>query len=89
MNQPATLVVTNTATDYLSSGQLVTNTTIFSYTNRAALLGAGWNFMATNPDGTPRNTEITNAAAGALVSYDQASHPGSLRVPCDLGDLWA
>jgi len=87
----ATLVVTNTATELgLSggSGSSLTNTFIFDYESRVALLQAGWNFFATWPDGTSRDTEITNTADGALVSYDQNAHPGMLRIPCDVGDLW-
>jgi hypothetical protein len=92
INELTTLVVTNTATDSNSppGGPVTaaTNTITFTYASRSALLADGWNFIATNPDGTPRNTEITDSAAGALVSYDQTQHPGSLRIPCDVGDLW-
>jgi hypothetical protein len=93
--ETATLVVTNTATDpYVGTGTAsptspsATNTMAFTYASRAALLADGWSFIATNPDGTPRNTEITNTTQGAVVSYDQTAHPGTLQIPCDVGDLW-
>ena len=57
----------------------------FTYPDRASLLAAGWNFLAVTPSGGSRDTEQTT---GALVSYDQTSHPGVLRVPADAGDLW-
>ena len=44
--------------------------------------------MATAPGGAPRNTEITDAGVGPLVSYNQGGPPGALRIPCDVGDLW-
>jgi hypothetical protein len=50
-------------------------------------LADGWSFVATAPGGTSRNTEITNPANGAVISYDQTAHPGILRIPCDTGDL--
>ena len=85
-----TLVVTNTATDFEIAdvgnvGQLTTNTISFTYTNREALLADGWDYIARTTNGVPRNTETTN---GLVVSYDQAAHPGVLRIPCDDGDLW-
>ncbi len=81
INELTTLVITNTATDLNVPGQSVTNTILFTYTNRAALLADGWSFIGINPNGTPRNTETTPA-----VSYDQP--PGVLQIPCDTGDLW-
>jgi hypothetical protein len=84
------LTVTNTATagPFVMQSQLGTNTSTFNYTNREALLADGWSFLAKLPSGTNRNTEITNSANGAVVSYDQTNHPGVLRIPCDSGDLW-
>ncbi len=83
------LTVTNAATDTrMAVSAMVTNTTLFNYTNRTALLADGWNFLATTATGATRNTEITNTANGAVVSYDQTAHPGTLRIPCDVGDLW-
>jgi hypothetical protein len=84
-----TLLLTNTATYTRPLNPWTTNTTLFTYTNRSALLADGWSFMAMTPGIGPRNTEITNPAVGAVISYDQAAHPGTLRIPCDLGDLWA
>jgi len=82
----AWLLVTNTATASPFASQMVTNDFSFRYTNRDDLLAGGWSFVATNPDGTARNTEITNSALGAVVSYDVA--PGVLEIPCDIGDLY-
>jgi len=58
----------------------------FTYPDRTSLLAAGWDFNAVTASGGIRNTEQTT---GAVVSYDQAAHPGVLRIPCDVGDLWA
>ena len=87
VNELATLTVTNKAT-YSGSAGNVTNTFLFTYPNRAAFVADGWNFIATNPDGTPRDTEVTDTNLGPLVSYDQTAHPGVLRIPCDVGDMW-
>jgi hypothetical protein len=81
-------VVTNTALSPALVSVFSTNAWLFSYSNRDALLADGWSFVATATNGLPRNTEITNLADGAVVSYDQTNHPGILRVPCDYGDLW-
>jgi peptidoglycan/xylan/chitin deacetylase (PgdA/CDA1 family) len=81
-----TLTVTNTAIYTRPLSPWFTNTVFFNYTNRSALLADGWSFYATTPGQGARNTEVTN---GAVVSYDQTAHPGVLRVPCDIGDLWA
>jgi hypothetical protein len=89
VNELAALYVTNTATGDIYATQSVTNSFIFNYSSRSALLAAGWSFIATLPGGTPRNTEITNTSAGGVVSYNQTSHPGTLWIPCDVGDLWA
>ena len=90
INELSTLVVTNTATHTGitngDSGLIVTNIYNFAYSDRAALLTAGWDFIARTTNGLPRDTERTN---GAVVSYDQTEHPGVLRIPVDVGDLWA
>ena len=73
-----------------ASGQPVsytTNTITFGYTNRAALLADGWSFIATESDGTTRNTEITNPAAGEVIVYDPPDNPRVLRIPVDIGNL--
>ena len=57
----------------------------FTYPDRAGFIAAGWNFIAKTPSGVMRNTERTT---GAVVSYDQAAHPGTLRIPVDSGDMW-
>jgi regulation of enolase protein 1 (concanavalin A-like superfamily) len=57
----------------------------FSYANRASLIAAGWDFLAVTNAGTTRNTEQTS---GAVVDYNQTAHPGVLRIPADVGDLW-
>jgi hypothetical protein len=92
VNESTLLTVTNSATDSVTGSMaspLATNTLVFSYVSRDALLADGWSFIATSPDGLPRNTEITNPAVGAVVSYSQTEHPGVMRIPCDFGDLWA
>jgi hypothetical protein len=95
VNELGLLMVTNTAfnlssTNGVSAGSLVTtNAIVFSYADRSALLADGWSYLATTAGGIPRNTEITNPLVGAVVSYDQTAHPGVLRIPCDVGDLWA
>lgn len=70
------------------TGEAATDTFNFTYANRDALLADGWSFMASLSNGAARDTEITNAADGLLVDYDQTIHPGTLRIPCDRGDLW-
>jgi hypothetical protein len=57
----------------------------FTYPDRASLTAAGWDFLALTKSGTIRDTE---QRTGAVVSYDQVVHPGVLRIPCDVGDLW-
>ncbi len=90
INELSTLVVTNTVIHTGitngNDGQIVTNIFNFAYSDRAALLAAGWDFVARASNGDPRDTERTN---GAVVSYDQTEHPGVLRIPVDVGDLWA
>jgi hypothetical protein len=63
-----------------------TSTFNFTYANRSALLADGWDFMARTSNGATRNTEITTG--GNAISYNQASHPGTIRIPLDSGDLW-
>ncbi len=58
----------------------------FSYPDRNSLLADGWDFIAVTPTGGSRNTEQTT---GAIVSYNQETHPGLLRIPVDEGDLWS
>jgi hypothetical protein len=84
-----TLLVTNAASSSQPRNPWATNSILFGYTNREALLADGWDFLANTPGIGQRNTEITNPAAGAVISYDQTLHPGIVRIPCDLGDLWA
>ena len=89
INELTALVVTNTATDANiipgANGYVaVTNRITFSYSSREALLADGWSFMATK-GGTNRNTETTS---GLVVDYNQTAHPGTINIPCDLGDLW-
>ena len=57
----------------------------FTYPDRNSFLSNGWGFRALTATGAIRNTEQT---AGAVVSYDQIAHPGILRIPADVGDLW-
>jgi gliding motility-associated-like protein len=58
----------------------------FNYTDRNSLVQDGWDFIAVTPQGDPRNTELTT---GAIISYDQQSHPGVIRIPVDDGNLLA
>lgn len=60
-------------------------TFIMSYPSREALLADGWDFLARTASGAVRDTENTS---GAVISYDQASHPGSLVIPVAQGDLF-
>jgi hypothetical protein len=78
-NSPQTVTVTLTV---FGSG-----TTHFDFTcaDRASLLAAGWDFQARTAAGAARNTEQTS---GAVVDYNQTTHPGTLRIPVDVGDLW-
>jgi hypothetical protein len=93
INPSTALVVANTAVEanippgQQFATQVVTRHITFSYSNRDALFADGWSFMASR-SGTNRNTEITNSAQGLLIDYNQGAHPGSINVPCDLGDLW-
>lgn len=89
VNEQSQLVVTNSAASGATVPMLVTNSFTFNYSDRASLLAGGWSFIATTAAGATRNTEITNPANGAVISYDQADHPGILRIPCDSGDLWS
>jgi regulation of enolase protein 1 (concanavalin A-like superfamily) len=82
-NSPQTVMVGLTVN---ASGTVHYN---FTYANRTSLLAGGWDFLARTASGATRNTEITNPAVGAVVSYDQVAHPGVLRIPADIGDLWA
>jgi hypothetical protein len=90
-NQPAcpvrqftTMTVTNTAVDgALTVNQIATNTIVFNYADRDALLADGWSFMASGRNNP--NTEITTGLG--QIDYNQFAHPGVLNIPCDLGDL--
>jgi glucose/arabinose dehydrogenase len=78
----------SSATTYTATFQAAASGTRhydFTYQDRASLLTAGWDFLARTATGATRNTEQTS---GALVDYDQATHPGVLRIPVDTGDLW-
>ncbi len=66
----------------------VTNTFLFTYADRTALLNDGWSFLATVPAGGTRDTEVTSPPPGAVISYDQIAHPGVLRILVDTNDLW-
>ena len=56
-----------------------------NYSSRAALLAAGWDFLARTSGGGTRNTEQTS---GSVVDYNQTTHPGTIRIPAGLGTLW-
>jgi glucose/arabinose dehydrogenase/regulation of enolase protein 1 (concanavalin A-like superfamily) len=78
-NSPQTVTVT------LAVNGSGTNHFDFTYPSRASLLAAGWDLLARTAAGATRNTEQTS---GAVISYDQTAHPGTLRIPVDTGDLW-
>lgn len=60
----------------------------FTYPNRSSLLnGTGWGFVARTAAGQPRDTEVLSG--NLAVSYDQATHPGTLRIPAASGQFWA
>ncbi|MGH7391481.1 MAG: BACON domain-containing protein [Candidatus Rokuibacteriota bacterium] len=79
-NSPGTIpVVLTVRSSYSSRVNL-------SYSSRAALLADGWwDFLARTSGGSTRGTEQTS---GLVVSYDQAEHPGTIRIPADQGTLW-
>src|SRR5262245_3391309 len=84
------VVATVTATlkgtvHYLLTVSPVASGAAMRYADRAALLADGWDFIAVTSSGDSRDTEQTT---GRVVSYDQAAHPGTLRIPADAGDLW-
>ena len=65
-----------------------TNTINFIYSNRAALLADGWDFVARTAAGAARNTEITNSGNGPVIDYNQTTHSGAIRTPLGAGNLW-
>ena len=81
-NSPQTVAVNLTVNTVPSSGGGHFD---FNYANRASLIAGGWDFLARTAAGATRNTEQTT---GAVANYDQAAHPGVLRIPTDVGDLW-
>jgi len=56
----------------------------FNYANRAALVSAGWSFLATSAAGGIRNTEVTTGQPA--VDYNQTTHPGKIRVQLGSGE---
>ncbi len=68
-----------------SVGQGALTRFTFNYPDRAALLADGWDFLARTAAGGTRNTEEGGALA---VSYDQAAHPGTIRIPLGVGEIW-
>ena len=57
----------------------------FTYADRTSLLADGWDFNAKTAAGATRNTEQTGTAA---ISYDQTAHPGVIRMPIPIGDIY-
>jgi hypothetical protein len=87
---PRTVSVTNPDTQ---SGSLANAFTVngamhldFNYADRNALTNAGWSYIATTAGGGTRNTEQTGTLA---VSYDQVTHPGTIRIPLGSGEIWS
>jgi hypothetical protein len=68
-----------------------TNAYNFNYADRTALLADGWSFFTTNPDGSPRNSEITDTNIGGVVAYAQTNDSLGIvtRIPCDVGYLYS
>src|SRR6188768_2073045 len=83
------LIVGSLALSLLNAASQTTTTIDFNYTNRAALLAGGWDFMARTPSGAGRDTETSTGVTPPDVSYDQTLHPGVLQIPASAGDLWA
>ncbi len=86
IDEQSPLTALNPASDFEYVGPFITNSIQFTYPDRNALLANGWSFMATNPNGSGRNTEITDTNLGAVISYNQTVHPGALRIQTDIGD---
>ena len=57
----------------------------FDYPDRVSLIADDWDFIARTAIGGTRNTE---QSSGAVVSFDQNTHPGVIRIPVDEGDIW-
>ncbi len=81
------LAVANAAAE-LNAAATSTQTTLFTYTNRAALPADPWSFIGTNPNGTPRNTPATTEPGVILYAQTNATFGTVMRVPCDVGDLF-
>lgn len=58
----------------------------FDYPDRTSLLDDGWDFIAITRNGEERNTEQTTGPG--VVSFDQVTHPGVIRIPVDAGEVW-
>jgi hypothetical protein len=56
----------------------------FNYSNRTALLSAGWSFTATTAGGGTRNTEISSGQPA--IDYSQTTHPGTIRIQLGSGE---
>ncbi len=81
------MMVTNSAAELDPGGQ-ATNTILFTYANRAALVADGWSFIATNANGMARNTETTGGPGVIRYAQTNAFFGKVMRVPCDQGDLY-
>jgi hypothetical protein len=57
----------------------------FIYPNRTAVLSGGWDFLAKTAGGATRDPEQSGSLS---ISYDQTSHPGTIRIPLGVGELW-
>ncbi len=88
VNELDTLVVTNTAAE-INPLPATQQTTLFTYPDRAALLSDGWSFIATRADGSARDTEATNGPGRIAFASVNSELGVVMRVPCDVGDLWA
>ncbi len=86
VNEQGLLSITNAAAE-LNATIRTTQTTLFTYANRSALVGDGWNFIATNSTGGPRNTETTSGAGVIQYAQSNGTYGTVMRIPVDLGDL--
>jgi hypothetical protein len=81
------LAITNTAVEP-NAGATATQTILFTYANRAALVADGWNFIATRADGSARDTETTSGPGMISYAQNNGTFGTVMRVPCDVGDLY-
>jgi hypothetical protein len=77
--------LSGTLTNGFSVQNIFTAHLNFDYPDRAALLNAGWSYIAKTASSVARNTEQSGSLA---PSYDQSAHPGAIRIALGSGELW-